>query len=284
MTPDWNRLLSASSYRYSMGLRRVGPASFWSPWDPTGRLLRERERWLQASPSLFRACLDGHDNSRYEALAWMQRFATRPEPDWLVLQGSAGEEPRLVAGEVVFPSSWSLPAKLGLPMSAIHQPVPGLEESLGAGIAAFLQKLQPGVCFGRENWGLSADDALNHHPAFKGPGPGPQATLETTWVRLEHQFLTRLEKSGAILFGIRVSCHRLDAVTRDQDVRRGMHQALMTMHDSLASYKGLLSCRPALLTQLAEPAQAQPMMIKQDQGRHHQGSGDGGPTARPSQK
>lgn len=256
MTPDWNRLLSASSYRHSMGLQRIDAASFWSSWDPTGRLLREREQWLHAKPDLFRACLDGHDDSREEALAWMQGFAARPEPDWLVLQGSGDEEPRLVAGEVVFPSSWSLPAKLGLPMNAIHQPVPGLEESLGAGIATFLQKLQPGVCFGRENWGLSADDALNHHPAFKGPGPGPRATLETTWVRLEHQFLTRLEKTGAILFGIRVGCHRLDDVTRDPEARRGMHRALATMPDAVASYKGLLPCRPALLTLLAEPAQA----------------------------
>ena len=256
MTPDWNRLLSASSYRHSMGLQRIDAASFWSPWDPTGRLLRERERWLHTKPSLFRACLDGHDDSREEALAWMQGFATHPEPDWLVLQGTMNEEPKLVAGEVVFPSSWSLPSKLGLPMSAIHQPVPGLEESLGAGIAAFLQKLQPGVCFGRENWGLSADDALNHHPAVKGSGLGPQATLETTWVRLEHQFFSRLEKTGAILFGIRVSCHRLDAVTRDPGARLGMHRSLATMPDAVASYKGLLSCRPALLTLLAEPAQA----------------------------
>ena len=185
----------------------------------------------------------------------MQGFAAHPEPDWLVLQGSANEEPRLVAGEVVFPSSWSLPAKLGLPMSAIHQPVPKLEESLGAGIATFLQKLQPGVCFGRENWGLSADDALNHHPEFKGPGIGPQATLETTWVRLEHQFLTRLKNTGAILFGIRVSCHRLDDVTRAPEARRGMHLALASMPDSVASYKDLLSCRPALLTLLKEPAE-----------------------------
>lgn len=255
MTPDWNRLLSASSYRYSMGLQRIDAASFWHPWDPTGRLLRERERWLHANPDLFRACLAGHDDSREEALAWMQGFATQPEPDWLVLQGTMNEEPRLVAGEVVFPSSWSLPAKLGQPMSAIHQPVPGLEETLGAGIATFLQKLQPGICFGRENWGLSADDALNHHPAHKSPGPGPQATLETTWVRLEHQFLTRLKKTGAILFGIRVSCHRLDDVTRHQEARLGMHRALATMPDAVASYKGLLSCRPALLTLLAEPAQ-----------------------------
>lgn len=252
MTPDWNRLFPDGSYRYSMGIHKVDPGSFWTPWDKTGRLLHERSQWLQTAPALFQAGLDEFAESRQEALCWMHRFTKQPEPDWLVLAGDIGQEPRLVAGEVVFPSSWSLPSKLGLPMSAIHQPVPGLETTLGDGIAALLHKLEPGVCFGRENWGLSADDELNHHPAFKGPGPGPRSTIETTWVRLEHQFLTRLEKTGALLFGIRVTCHRLDAVAQDPAVRRRLRHALQTMPDDVAAYKGLSTCRKPLMEALVD--------------------------------
>ena len=75
------------------------------------------------------------------------------EPDilFLVPSDESGEF-RLVAGCVCFPSSWRLAEKLGKPLTAIHGPVPGLNEQLGAPITQFLRRLEPGIAWRRENW------------------------------------------------------------------------------------------------------------------------------------
>jgi dimethylamine monooxygenase subunit A len=187
-----------------------------------------------------------------EALDWMQAFSAQPEPDWVLLSSGQGSEPAVLGGEVVFPSSWSLPEKAGLPLSAVHGPVPGLQAAIGAGIGTFLARLAAGACWQRENWGLSADAELNHHPALNRPRLQPGAGLEQTWLRLEHQFLTRLPRTGALLFGIRVTLHRLDHVAAQPAVAPRLARALRTLPAPMAEYKGLSAARPALLQALEQ--------------------------------
>lgn len=251
MSPDWSRLFPLEDYRFPMGLQRGNAEVFWGEQDPTGLVWRERQRWLKEAASRYVAELPGMGEVMEEARAWIQSHgrANHVEPDWVILSGGEGE-PVVQGGEVVFPSSWSLPEKLGLSLVGVHGPVPGLEAALGKSIAAFLRRIEVGSAWERENWGLSADAELNHHPARNLPGLSANATLADTWMRLERQFLTRLPVSMAILFGIRVSHHRLDKVAAIPGIAAGIIRALETMPDTIAEYKGLREARQALIGEL----------------------------------
>lgn len=238
-----------------MALRAGDAAAYWGVWDQSGAVLAERTRWRAASPELFSGGGPKGEPGRAEAVAWMRQWASQPEADWVVLSADLETEPVVLAGEVIFPSAWSLPEKLGLPLSAVHAPVPGLQQAIGAGIQTFLARIACGTAWERENWGLSAHAELNFHPTRALPRLTAEARLETTWVRLERQFLTRLPATRCLLFGIRVSNHRLDEVAADADVGRRIARALRTMPEPMAGYKGVGAARATLVRQLAPSAE-----------------------------
>lgn len=252
MSPDWPRLFPLEDYRFPMGLRRGNVAAFWHPQDGSGQMVKERQRWLEKDRQHYVAELAEAAPILQEARAWVQKITTQCEPDWAVLSsGLEGDvDPVLLGGEVVFPSGWSLPAKLGQPLESVHGPVPGLQTALGKSISAFLRRVEVGSAWERENWGLGADAELNHHPSRLLPGLTARASLADTWIRLERQFLTRLPVSKTILFGIRVSHHRLEEVARLPGIAAGIIRALETMPDAVAEYKGLLEARVGLVQEL----------------------------------
>lgn len=253
MSPDWSRLFPLEDYRFPMGLRRGDIAAFWHPQDSSGQMVRERQRWLEKDPQYYVAELAEAAPILQEARAWVQAITTQCEPDWAVLSSGLdgqADDPVVLGGEVVFPSGWSLPEKLGQPLESVHGPVPGLQAALGKSISAFLRRLEVGSAWERENWGLSADAELNHHPSRLLPGLTVHASLSDTWIRLERQFLTRLPVSKSILFGIRVSHHRLEEVARLPGMAAGIIRALETIPDAVAEYKGLLEARGGLIQQL----------------------------------
>lgn len=252
MTLDWQRLFPEADFRLPMGLRAGDAARFWSVWDVSGKLMAQRKRWLAEIPELFTGCVPAGDVGKREALTWMQSWAAVSEPDWVLLSGDLNGEPSVLAGEVVFPSSWSLPEKLGLPISAVHAPVPGLQTEIGTAIQTFLSRIECGAVWERDNWGLSADEELNHHPSRGLPGLTADARLETTWIRLERQFLTRLPQTRCLLFGIRVSHHRLDEAAALPGMNDRIARALQTMPEAVACYKGLSLARGALVTALRQ--------------------------------
>ncbi|MCE9611604.1 MAG: DUF3445 domain-containing protein [Chthoniobacter sp.] len=237
-----------------MSLRAGDAAAYWGVWDKAGAILAERKRWREASPELFVGCRPEGEAGRVEAVAWMRQWAPEPEADWVVLSADIETEPVAVAGEVIFPSAWSLPEKLGLPLSAVHAPVPALQQTIGASIQTFLARIACEAAWERENWGLSAHTELNFHPVRRLPRLTAEARLETTWVRLERQFLTRLPVTRCLLFGIRVSNHRLDEAAADPEIGRRIARALHTMPEAMADYKGVGAARSALIRLLAPGA------------------------------
>ncbi len=130
-----------------------------------------------------------------------------------------------------------------------------------------------GAAWERENWGLSADDALDHHPRLDPPKLTGTETPDRIWIRLERQLLVRLSGS-AILFGIRVSCHRLDHLCdKGPEMRARIGRALRTMPEEAAHYKGLSAAAPGSCagsrSSLEQPGAS---------GRHGSVNGSGGNT------
>ena len=179
-----------------------------------------------------------------------RRLGIAWEPDWVVLNTDDDGSFRLAAGAVCFPSSWALREKLGARMSEIHAPVPGLNAALGRQIDTFLARIKPGQVWERENWGLSPNDELNHHPARHRPALDASSRLDSTWLRVEHQLLARLTRTGGLFFAIRLSHHRLSDFARRPAIAMALAGVLESMPDEVAHYKGLDHANPSLVRQL----------------------------------
>jgi hypothetical protein len=182
------------------------------------------------------------------------------EPDFLLLSPDADGTFRLRGGVLCFPTGWALQEKLGHTLEFIHGVVPGLNPALASPINQFLARLKPGTAFLRDNWGLAATEELNLHPARRAelpalPAPGERTepiARDRLWLRVEHQALFVLPKTGGVVFGIRIALHRLDDVARDRGAAAGLARALRTMPADLAAYKRIDGIRAAVLTMISE--------------------------------
>ena len=248
-------LFPAEDFRFHLTLRRGDLATFFAPTPQHERLTRERGRWLAASPARYAALSAGAE----PLLAEFAPLAGRPEgvtvieaggalePDFLLLAPDEAGLFRLRAGALCFPTMWALEEKLGHTLEEIHEGVPGLNPALGGPLNQFLARLKPGPAYLRANWGLAATPELNLHPALGRPRLALPLDPTRIWLRVEHQALAALPKTGGVVFGIRIAVMPLTDVLADAAVRAGFHRALSTMPEALAAYKGLAPVRAALL-------------------------------------
>lgn len=259
--PNWSRLFPDQDFRWSMALQAGDARDFFSPSEQAAEQTAQRRAALAASPEHYAVLPESAARPIGEALALLETWTGRSyagpleagaalEPDWVLLEPDETGVFRVAAGIVCFPSLWSLPEKAGLPIQAVHGPVPGLNEALARPVDTFLARLAVGDEWERENWGLSADDALDHHPRLPRPPLTPDARLETTWLRTERQLFARLP-GGGLLFGIRIRTHRLDAIAAAHpDLAPRIARALETLPEPAAAYKSLTDARRPLAAQL----------------------------------
>lgn len=259
--PDWLKLFPNADFRWAMNLRPGDLHDFFSHSEDSAMALEERERLLGNSPESYVLLPESERGLIEDAVRHLSFWSglalenaleagRRLETDWVLLRPTGDDGYRVVAGVVCFPSGWSLPEKAGLPLEAVHGPVPRLNESLGRQVGAFLSKLAPGVPWERENWGLSADAELDHHPGRVRSRLSGRETTDAVWVRLERQVLVRLSGDG-VLFGIRVGNHRLDHLVAAHPGLPGrIARALRTMPEEAAAYKGIADARIPLSDRL----------------------------------
>ncbi|MBI5691258.1 MAG: DUF3445 domain-containing protein [Verrucomicrobia bacterium] len=264
---SWTTVFPEGDFRFHLTLRRGEPGAFFAGQDPTGRILEERRRWLEEDRERHAALEPegvpllaefaelavgwaGTPPSRAAAPLDVVEMGKRLEPDLLLLAREPGDTYRLRGGALCFPTGWALREKLGATLEEIHQPVPGLNEALAVPVQQFLGRMKPGIAYLRDNWGLAATDELNLHPERGLPAPRRPVNLAGLWLRVEHQALVALPRSGGIAFGIRISLVRLDGVV-GTPLAADLRRALATMPEPLAAYKRLLEVREDLLERLA---------------------------------
>jgi dimethylamine monooxygenase subunit A len=278
-----SELFPDQDHRFHLTLRKGSLAAFFGA--PDRAVLAERRRWFADAPARYlvgeaeaaplvaeverlapewvsseTGIPEANGGSVIERLA---RLGGCLEPDIVLMAPDDAGNFRLRAGAVCFPSWWDVREKLGLTLEEIHGVVPGLNASLSPVIGQFLHKLRPGSPFERANWGLAATPELNLHPSLARPrlssrneqsnpigyfvsgahSPWPRQI----WVRIEDQILAALPATGGILFGIRVRVISLEEILADPRLRAGLHRALVTMPDDLATYKGIAPVRAALV-------------------------------------
>lgn len=250
-----------------MRFERGTPADFFKRSPDADTILAERKRWLANKPETCTAITINGAPLLEEVIGLAAEWKTLPsgcdfrpvlklpaieqcrwlcecwETDFLVLKPDQEGTFRLQGGALCFPSHWDLHSKMNRSVWEIHEPVPGLNTALGKSIDGFLARIRPGISWERHNWGLSCSAELNQHPARKLPRLDESVTLDQVWWRLEDQSLVALPQSGGVLFGIRVTVHPLSEVKAHPSARTGLLQALDTMPDEMAVYKGIANAR-----------------------------------------
>ena len=179
----------------------------------------------------------------------------------LVLMRKRPEGWSLVAAFVAFPSSWDLKEKFTKTLSQIHAPVPGLPGRPSQVIERVFNSLQEDIPVYRQSWSLYDDGVLPHPSAhnertrnWMRDRQDPEGLLH---VRIEHQSLQRLQRSGDILFTVRILIDPLAALREHPD---GAHLAthlarqVGELSEAEAEYKGLLGARPAVIETLKKIA------------------------------
>lgn len=132
----------------------------------------------------------------------------------------------LIAASLCSPSYWSLSEKLGLPLSAIHGPVPGLNAQLGPRMQRFFSQMPEQRCFVRRNFFVhAAQDLYQPQPDATHYG---QVSCRDLLLRCERQSLVRLNQH-LVLFSIRVDLAPL------ADARHWPTQAL-NLHRLLSNF------------------------------------------------
>lgn len=172
---------------------------------------------------------------------------TVPDDLVLMIEGHAGW--RLGAASLCFPSSWSLPDKFGHPMRRIHGPVP-LDEKMETRIERIFTGLHPERPVWRGNWALDRDMALRqerpeHHRNDKHTLDAPSPVLRT-----EFQTLTKLPRSGAVLFTIRIGVVPLEEAVRDSRLASTLAAQYRAMQPAQRAYKGIETGGDRLLAML----------------------------------
>jgi len=263
-----DEIFLAADFQHRLRLKRGNAEAFFRPWHTASNLLAERQHWIREFPDRHALALESSfkplnefaerlreqslipDHPTFENPQDLTAFLGRHlEPDFAVLSvESTG--PTLVAASVCFPSSWCPEEKLGKGLESIHAVVPGLNADLGSAIDTFIERLKPGVAWLRANWGLSASQERNQHPARRLPRLDPSLDPSSIWLRLEHQALITLPRTGARVFGIRIDQRPLRDFKRSADHSSALARALETMPEPMAVYKGLASTRDRIVPYL----------------------------------
>ena len=262
MNPPLDRLLKDGAFEFHMGLRR-GDDLFFRNRAEDRALLDERRCWLAHEPERYAACEPAGEAPLAELTTFVRTMnpgiaadalvalGETWEPDFLLLRPNEAGEFRLVAGCVCFPSHWALREKIGLPLAAIHAPVPTLNATLGAKIDSFLARLRAGETWERWNWGLAATPELNDHPARGNARLDATETLDGCWFRAEHQAFRLLPETRSVLFAIRIGIVPLHEIAADRALAARLAGALLSMPLEIAVYKGVAAARERIAALLA---------------------------------
>lgn len=161
----------------------------------------------------------------------------------------------LTAGSVCFPLRWELADKMGLPMAAIHHPVPGYDGKLAGPADRYMTGLKPHKPSWRCNWSIvDAPDLYlkqgRHKQGFDSSITADNAGRKL-WIRSERQTLRKLPRSGDVLFTIRTYIRPLSVLEGLPAIAAGLAQALDKLPPEMRSYKNQLPIRDALLAYLA---------------------------------
>lgn len=260
--PDLDLEALPVPFRMQPGLRRLGPGErHLSALVPGSPLWRAKQAVVAAGAS--RLAVPGFDAG--PALATLRERAalegvpaTEPvelafEQDFAILEAAGATLPWLC---VCVPSHWAPEDKLGLPLAAVHAPVPDAAV-LQAASAALAQLVTSGAEWERFVWTITPDAAHDQHPVRHRRAPWPDGTdpaafAAACWLRTERQtFLPVRGVPGQALFTIHVRVRPLAQAVATPAAAARLAASLASMSEAVLAYKNLAPARAPLLAWLA---------------------------------
>jgi dimethylamine monooxygenase subunit A len=207
--------------------------------------------WFQRDGNLLHNALTGEHwdvvNPAHDPLELAGRLV---QEDWCLVRPEA-QGPVLEAAVLCAPSRWRLAEKIGRPLLAVHEPVPQYADRLGAPVDRFMRLLKPGRVALRQNW------SVVDSPELFQPGGKHRRATDTSitpanagvrlYLRTERQTFRLLERSGSVLFGIRVHSHALAQVAAVPGAAARLAAAVRALPAELGAYKSLPVFGEALL-------------------------------------
>jgi hypothetical protein len=238
---------------------RAGMGTEAMQWDVVELLLRDMAGHY---PQYFELDIDGDRWSwRNRMLGEEVRFVfgesgslPLPPLDWvgrqvqedlLILSGEVGSGMPLVAGQLCFPNAWCLDDKMGKSFLGIHDNVPLFMEYLGRSSSLLLERLKLGRPVWRVNWSIKATSRLNHIPRFSFEEQQAYQYFtsenigERCFLRVERQTLSRLPRTGAVLFTIHTYQAPMAEVLRDVEHAYRMAGVIHTTPREMLVYKSI---------------------------------------------
>ena len=210
-----------------------------------GRLTSEYPAWFVRDGAAVACRLSGDDVDLVgDPFAAFGALAMQVQEDVCLIRATGGRD-WLAAGHVCGPSHWSVERKAGLPFTAVHEPVPGIEP-INRSAGAFVRTMIDRGPFVRFAWGFATDDRPNHHPEPPAGVPAEQwrgrrfvPGESDLFLRVERQVTWGLPAVDAAVFTIRVSHLSGEAVRADPHQRAALRAALLSMSPATLAYKGL---------------------------------------------
>jgi hypothetical protein len=271
------RAIAPGPHRMTVGLRPLDPRE-WIDGDPgTDAQIRERACLLDRRDDVL-GTLAGSEDGQHELLARLaahlpERFPARyracaggievAATGETVPLGAAGVAPiaragrlvaedlclmredargcyRLVAAALCFPTRWRLADKLGRALTPIHAPVPGYAEGIAGAVDRVMRGLDPARPLWRQNWSLLDSPALYQPERVALVRPLEDADLGTRlWLRSERQTLSRLPRTGDVVFTIGIRQCSLAALATVPGAAARLLGQLRSLPATLKAYKGL---------------------------------------------
>lgn len=163
------------------------------------------------------------------------------------------------AGMVTFPADWSIKFDAGMSFKQWHAPVP-LAPQMGVFDRAlkYLLNIQVGQPVRRLNWTMTINPRLDtssetfHEWGHERAQVTPENVARLVHLRVELQFMPRLPRSNALLFGIRTYLISLEELASNPAWACRLHRMLRDLPEAIADYKGLTLYRQTVVDWLSQ--------------------------------
>lgn len=206
-------------------------------------LLQEEERFvLRDSSSIDLEPLD---------------LAGRHVQEDLILMGDRSGGLFLEAGQLCFPSNWSLTFVLGMEFKSIHIQVPGInDKGFIQKVERFISRIRPNAAWERKNWSITISEKLDTPlETYAQWGKLRQKVTEENagelvHLRVEVQRLYRLPINNDILFSIHTYLLSLKELVQDENWLKLFYSNIKTLPEDIADYKGISQYKKDLLRYL----------------------------------
>lgn len=183
-------------------------------------------------------------------------FAGRQVQEDLVIL-SNDERAALVAGQLCFANGWCLNDKFNQPFLTIHAPAPKLISPTMQTAQKLMEKIQDSKPVWRCSWNFkiwsNLDLSSKYNAAYNDElkEAAPQLTAENIgermYLRIERQTISRLPRSGCVLFGIHLYQNKLDDEMMTKQQAQNMRDVLLTTPKEMMDYKTITLFKEALI-------------------------------------